>query len=100
MSWLEHSRKYRRMRTLSLCSPRLDKRKRPGNRSARKFDRSEPQPQALVLAGLTSRSLLELTIGITRRFIAFGISRARFGQSQRLNGRGEQNRRRASRKTG
>ena len=52
----------------SLCSPRSDKRNLSEIGTLRKFDRSEPQPQALILAGLTSRSLLELTIGITRRF--------------------------------
>src|SRR5258708_39514630 len=40
-----------------------------------KFNRSEPQ--AAILVGLTSRSLLELAIGIARGFIASGISRTR-----------------------
>jgi hypothetical protein len=39
------------------------------------FNRSEPQ--AATLVGLTSRSLLELAIGIDRDFIASGISRTR-----------------------
>ena|SRR5437588_1004272 len=39
------------------------------------FNRSEPQ--AATLVGLTSRSLLELVIGIARGFIASGISRTR-----------------------
>ena len=34
-------------------------------------------PQAATLVGLTSRSLLELAIGIDRDFIASGISRTR-----------------------
>src|SRR5580704_9395416 len=36
-----------------------------------------PVPQAATLVGLTSRSLLELVIGIDRGFIASGISRTR-----------------------
>ena len=40
-----------------------------------KFNRSERQ--AATLLGLTSRSLLELAIGIERGFIASGISRTR-----------------------
>ena len=40
-----------------------------------KFNWSEPQ--AATLVGLTSRSLLELAIGIARGFIASGISRKR-----------------------
>ena len=52
------------------------KRKRPGNRGAPKFQpRSEHQ--AATLVALTSRSLLELVIGIARGFIASGISRTR-----------------------
>ena len=39
------------------------------------FNRSEPQ--AATWVGLTSRSLLELVIGIARGFIASGISRTR-----------------------
>jgi hypothetical protein len=39
------------------------------------FNRSEPQ--AATLVGLTSRSLLELAIGIDRGFIASGMSRTR-----------------------
>src|SRR5580692_4466164 len=39
------------------------------------FNRSEPQ--AATLVGLTSRTLLELAIGIDRGFIASGISRTR-----------------------
>src|SRR6266568_4018883 len=35
------------------------------------------EPQAATLVGLTSRSLLELAIGIARGFIASGISRTR-----------------------
>ena len=46
---------------------------RPGNRSAPRF----VEPQAATLVGLTSRSLLELVIGIARGFIASGISRTR-----------------------
>jgi hypothetical protein len=40
-----------------------------------KFNR--PVPQAATLVGLTSRSLLELAIGIDRGFMASGISRTR-----------------------
>ena len=40
-----------------------------------KFIRSEPQ--AATLVGWTSRTLLELAIGIARGFIASGISRTR-----------------------
>ena len=43
-------------------SSRTGKLKRPGSRGALKFNR--PVPQAAILVGLTSRSLLELTIGI------------------------------------
>ena len=39
------------------------------------FNQSEPQ--AATLVGLTSKSLLELVIGIARGFIASGISRTR-----------------------
>jgi len=50
------------------------------NESARKPGRSQistGQSQAATLVGFTSRSLLELVIGIARGFIASGISRTR-----------------------
>src|SRR6266446_7508535 len=56
-------------------SSRPTERKRPGNRGASKFSRSEPQ--AATFVGSTTRSLLELAIGIARGFIASGISRTR-----------------------
>jgi hypothetical protein len=56
-------------------------RSRPGKTKApRKPGRSEiqsPMAQAATLVGLTSRSLLELAIGIERGFIVSGISRTR-----------------------
>ena len=50
--------------------------KRPGNRGAPKIQTGK-EPHAAILIGLTSRTLLELAIGIARGFIDSGISRTR-----------------------
>src|SRR5260370_13242150 len=60
---------------LRRCPCRAHKRKRPESGALPKFDRAEPQAAALV--DLSSRSLLELAIGIDAGFIASGISRTR-----------------------
>ena len=67
-----HSRRTPRDQKLLVAS---GQRKRLGNRGAPKFNRSKSQ--AATLVGLTSKSLLELAIGIARGFIASGISRSR-----------------------
>ncbi len=56
-----------------LRAGRTNERKRPESRGAPKIQPAVPQ--AATLVGLTSRSLLELAIGIDRGFMASGTSR-------------------------
>jgi hypothetical protein len=59
--------------TLLVASGQNESAPQPG--ALPKFNRLEPQ--AAILVGLTSGSLLELAIGIARGFMASGISRTR-----------------------